>query len=104
MEVGLGVSAETKELCIVGILELIDRRRVNLSHHCETFFEARASRRRRPNGSAARALAWVDALLTGMHDPRESHYALLQAFAPRTLLERARAHAKAWGYLGHEVR
>ena len=44
----------------------------------------------------------VDALLTGMHDPSESHYALLQAFAPRALLERAHARAEAWGYLGHE--
>ena len=44
----------------------------------------------------------VDGLLTGMHDPSESHYALLQAFAPRALLERAQAQAEAWGYLGHE--
>ncbi|MEY2932338.1 MAG: hypothetical protein RL033_3087 [Pseudomonadota bacterium] len=44
----------------------------------------------------------VDALLTGMHDPTESHYALLQAFAPRALLDRAHARAEAWGYLGHE--
>ncbi|HKO93640.1 MAG TPA: S-adenosylmethionine:tRNA ribosyltransferase-isomerase [Polyangiaceae bacterium] len=44
----------------------------------------------------------VDALLTGMHDPTESHYALLQTFAPRTLLDRAHAQAQSWGYLGHE--
>jgi S-adenosylmethionine:tRNA ribosyltransferase-isomerase len=44
----------------------------------------------------------VDGLLTGMHDPSESHYALLQAFAPRSLLERAQTRAEAWGYLGHE--
>jgi S-adenosylmethionine:tRNA ribosyltransferase-isomerase len=44
----------------------------------------------------------IDALLTGMHDPTESHYALLQAFAPRALLEHAQARAEAWGYLGHE--
>jgi S-adenosylmethionine:tRNA ribosyltransferase-isomerase len=44
----------------------------------------------------------VDALLTGMHDPSESHYALLQAFAPRALLDRAHAQAAEWGYLGHE--
>jgi S-adenosylmethionine:tRNA ribosyltransferase-isomerase len=44
----------------------------------------------------------VDALLTGMHDPSESHYALLQAFAPRALLEQAQSRAEAWGYLGHE--
>jgi S-adenosylmethionine:tRNA ribosyltransferase-isomerase len=44
----------------------------------------------------------VDALLTGMHDPTESHYALLQTFAPRALLDRAHAQAQTWGYLGHE--
>ena len=44
----------------------------------------------------------VDALLTGMHDPTESHYALLQAFAPRALLEHAQSRAEEWGYLGHE--
>jgi len=42
------------------------------------------------------------ALLTGMHDPTESHYALLQTFAPRALLDRAHAQAQRWGYLGHE--
>ena len=31
----------------------------------------------------------VDGLLTGMHDPTESHYALLQAFAPRASLPRS---------------
>jgi S-adenosylmethionine:tRNA ribosyltransferase-isomerase len=44
----------------------------------------------------------VDGLLTGMHDPSESHYALLQAFAPRELLDRALTRAEAWGYAGHE--
>ena len=44
----------------------------------------------------------IDALLTGMHDPAESHYALLQTFAPRALLGQAHAQAQAWGYLGHE--
>jgi S-adenosylmethionine:tRNA ribosyltransferase-isomerase len=44
----------------------------------------------------------VGALLTGMHDPSDSHYALLQAFAPRALLEQAQSRAEAWGYLGHE--
>ncbi len=44
----------------------------------------------------------VDGLLTGMHEPTASHFALLQAFAPRGLLERAYAAAEAAGYLGHE--
>jgi S-adenosylmethionine:tRNA ribosyltransferase-isomerase len=44
----------------------------------------------------------VDGLLTGMHDPTASHYALLQAFAPRALLDAAYAKAEEWGYLGHE--
>jgi S-adenosylmethionine:tRNA ribosyltransferase-isomerase len=44
----------------------------------------------------------VDGLWTGMHEPTESHYALLAAFAPRALLDRALAEAEAAGYLGHE--
>jgi S-adenosylmethionine:tRNA ribosyltransferase-isomerase len=44
----------------------------------------------------------VSGLLTGMHDPTTSHYALLQAFAPRSLLERSLAVARAVGYLQHE--
>lgn len=44
----------------------------------------------------------VDGLLTGMHEPTESHYALLAAFAPRALLDRALDEAEAAGYLGHE--
>jgi S-adenosylmethionine:tRNA ribosyltransferase-isomerase len=44
----------------------------------------------------------VDGLWTGMHEPTESHYALLTAFAPRALLDRALAEAEAAGYLGHE--
>jgi S-adenosylmethionine:tRNA ribosyltransferase-isomerase len=41
-------------------------------------------------------------LLTGLHAPGESHFELLQAFAPRALLEQAVAHAAAEGYSGHE--
>jgi S-adenosylmethionine:tRNA ribosyltransferase-isomerase len=41
-------------------------------------------------------------LFTGMHEPQASHFALLQAFALRALLERAYAHAERVGYLGHE--
>lgn len=52
-------------------------------------------------GRASR-LAVVDGLLTGLHEPEASHFELLQAFAPRALLERAYAHAEQAGYLGHE--
>jgi S-adenosylmethionine:tRNA ribosyltransferase-isomerase len=44
----------------------------------------------------------VDGLLTGMHDPTESHFRLLEAFAPPALLRRAHAHAEEAGYLCHE--
>ena len=44
----------------------------------------------------------VDGLLTGMHEPDTSHFALLAAFAPLELLRRAHAHAEAAGYLAHE--
>jgi S-adenosylmethionine:tRNA ribosyltransferase-isomerase len=44
----------------------------------------------------------VDGLLTGMHDPTESHFELLSAFAPEALLRRAHAHAEEAGYLCHE--
>ncbi len=44
----------------------------------------------------------VSGLLTGLHEPGESHFELLQAFAPRTLLEAAVAHAAGSGYRGHE--
>jgi S-adenosylmethionine:tRNA ribosyltransferase-isomerase len=44
----------------------------------------------------------VHGLLSGMHEPAESHYALLQAFAPRQLLDEARVAAESWGYRGHE--
>jgi S-adenosylmethionine:tRNA ribosyltransferase-isomerase len=44
----------------------------------------------------------VDGLFTGLHEPDSSHFSLLEAFAPRALLERAAAHAERAGYLGHE--
>jgi S-adenosylmethionine:tRNA ribosyltransferase-isomerase len=44
----------------------------------------------------------VDGLLTGVHQPGESHFDLLQAFAPEPLLRRALAHAEQEGYLAHE--
>jgi len=43
-----------------------------------------------------------DGILTGMHAPGTSHFALLEAFAPRELLGRALAHADRAGYLEHE--
>ena len=44
----------------------------------------------------------VDGLLTGAHDVDTSHFRLLEAFAPRALLERAHQLAAEVGYLGHE--
>jgi S-adenosylmethionine:tRNA ribosyltransferase-isomerase len=44
----------------------------------------------------------VDGLFTGMHARGTSHFALLRAFAPEELLERAAAHAEYEGYLEHE--
>ena len=44
----------------------------------------------------------VDGLLTGMHDPSESHFHLLRAFASEPVLLAAWRHASAAGYLQHE--
>jgi S-adenosylmethionine:tRNA ribosyltransferase-isomerase len=44
----------------------------------------------------------VDGVLTGVHQPGETHFDLLQAFAPEPLLRRALAHAEQTGYLAHE--
>jgi S-adenosylmethionine:tRNA ribosyltransferase-isomerase len=44
----------------------------------------------------------VDGLLTGMHARGTSHFALLEAFAPRPVLERAIEHAEQAGYAEHE--
>jgi S-adenosylmethionine:tRNA ribosyltransferase-isomerase len=44
----------------------------------------------------------VNGLLTGMHPAGTSHFELLQAFAPRALLERANVYAEQSGYLQHE--
>ena len=46
--------------------------------------------------------AIVDGLLTGVHEKGASHYALLHAFAPAGLLERAHEHSERNGYLTHE--
>ena len=39
---------------------------------------------------------------TGVHERDTSHFALLEAFAPRALLEEAHAFAEARGYRAHE--
>ena len=44
----------------------------------------------------------VDGVLTGLHQPGESHFEMLQAFAPRVLLEHAIDHAAREGYRSHE--
>jgi S-adenosylmethionine:tRNA ribosyltransferase-isomerase len=51
---------------------------------------------------AAFQLQIVDGILTGIHDPTESHFDLLEAFAPSALLHAALAHAEESGYLCHE--
>jgi S-adenosylmethionine:tRNA ribosyltransferase-isomerase len=52
--------------------------------------------------TADRPLRIVDALLTGMHEPSESHYRLLGAFAPPALLTRAWERAVGSGFRSHE--
>jgi S-adenosylmethionine:tRNA ribosyltransferase-isomerase len=44
----------------------------------------------------------TDGILSGMHEPTTSHYALLRDFAERTLLERALEAAEHAEYLRHE--
>ena len=44
----------------------------------------------------------VDGLLTGTHDVSESHYQLLRAFLPETILSRVSQHLEEQGYLTHE--
>jgi S-adenosylmethionine:tRNA ribosyltransferase-isomerase len=48
------------------------------------------------------SLRVVDGVISGLHEPSESHFDLLLAFVPRALLERAWKHAQGAGYLGHE--
>ena len=47
-------------------------------------------------------LRCCDGLLTGLHEPGTSHFSLLEAYAPRPLLESAFQHAVRQGYLQHE--
>ena len=49
-----------------------------------------------------RGVCAVDALLTGFHEPRASHLAMLEAFAGRAHLAQAYRAAVAAGYLWHE--
>jgi S-adenosylmethionine:tRNA ribosyltransferase-isomerase len=49
-----------------------------------------------------RGVRVVDGLLTGLHEPRASHLAMLQAIAGRAPIERAYAEALERGYLWHE--
>jgi S-adenosylmethionine:tRNA ribosyltransferase-isomerase len=47
--------------------------------------------------------AVVDALVSNLHEPGESHYRLLRAFADDDLLRSAVAHAERQGYHNHEL-
>ncbi|MER9470705.1 S-adenosylmethionine:tRNA ribosyltransferase-isomerase, partial [Mesorhizobium sp. M0482] len=44
----------------------------------------------------------VDAILTGVHQPGESHFELLRAFADDALLAKASAAFTAYRYRAHE--
>ena len=52
--------------------------------------------------TADRGLSVVDAMLTGFHEPRSSHLAMLHALAGRAHVERAYAAAVRRRYLWHE--
>ena len=52
--------------------------------------------------TAERRLAVVDGILTGFHEPRASHLAMLRAFTAPGVLEAAYAAALECGYLWHE--
>ncbi len=45
----------------------------------------------------------VDGLLSGLHEPEESHFALLRAFADDGLLRAAHRFARQRGFLSHEL-
>lgn len=51
---------------------------------------------------AGSPLRVVDAVVTGVHERGTSHFRLLEAFAPRDLVERATSRAEQHGYRGHE--
>jgi len=58
----------------------------------------------RASGRIARGarLRVVGAILTGVHQPGESHYELLRAFADDKVLDRVRAAVEERGYRAHE--
>ena len=45
----------------------------------------------------------ADGIITNMHTPGESHFELLQCFAPRSQLVETIEHARARGYRSHEL-
>jgi S-adenosylmethionine:tRNA ribosyltransferase-isomerase len=45
----------------------------------------------------------VDGLISGLHEPGESHFSLLRAFAPEPLLHSAHHLAHTRGFLSHEL-
>ena len=49
-----------------------------------------------------RGVRVVDGILTGLHEPRATHLAMLQAIAGRASVEKAYAAALEHGYLWHE--
>jgi S-adenosylmethionine:tRNA ribosyltransferase-isomerase len=49
-----------------------------------------------------RGVRVIDALVTGLHDPRASHLQMLRAFAPDSVLREAYGAARDSGYLWHE--
>lgn len=51
---------------------------------------------------ASSPLKVVDAIISGTHEPRTSHYELLRAFAPDDVLRRAALALDERGYLTHE--
>jgi S-adenosylmethionine:tRNA ribosyltransferase-isomerase len=53
--------------------------------------------------TAAHRRRVVDGIVSGLHDPHESHFRLLQAFAPRAALLDGWRLARAHGLRGHEL-
>ena len=51
---------------------------------------------------AGTTLRVVDGLLSGMHEPGESHFQLMAAFVDLGLLRRVCEHAAEAGYRNHE--
>jgi S-adenosylmethionine:tRNA ribosyltransferase-isomerase len=52
--------------------------------------------------TARRGVRAVDGLLTGLHEPRATHLAMLEAFTGRAELQRAYSESLMHGYLWHE--